>query len=53
MSAKTRLARGALSWLRDVIRGRGIRLPALERALDVNEVILAPSYDRSDALAGR
>ncbi len=40
------LPSGTPGWLRDVIRERGVRLPALERALDVNKVVLTPSYEK-------
>jgi hypothetical protein len=40
------LPSGTPGWLRDVIRDRGIRLPALERALDVNKVVVSPSYEK-------
>jgi hypothetical protein len=34
---------GTPEWMRDLIRNRGLRLPSLERALDVKKVVLSPT----------
>ncbi len=34
---------GTPAWMRDLIKNRGLRLPALERALDVQKVTISPT----------
>lgn len=40
------LPNGTPVWMRDLIKNRGLRLPALERALDVQKVVVSPSFGK-------
>lgn len=44
-----RLPGGTPAWLRNVIRDRGVRLHALERALDADKVVLTPTFEKGGA----
>ena len=40
------LPNGTPVWVRDLIANQGLRMPALERALDVRKVVLAPTFSK-------
>lgn len=40
------LPNGTPVWIRDLIANQGLRMPALERALDVRKVVLSPTFGK-------
>lgn len=38
------IPRGVPGWMRNIIESRGIRLPHLERALDMERIVVAPTF---------